>query len=213
MDKETLAQLQQAQEIAEVAKLPAHVAPLQESEILPTAPDALLLKITQCRNLLTGAVDERSRKKSQTSTESQEETDLVRLLRRVQTAAQQKYADAPSSDYYIGHNITLSRASLATYSAGILKKLESDTLPGVTPAFKTQLTAAHTRWVATNGQQAGAHEGAVASRQAALALLEEIQQERRRIQRAADFQFPVGEPEHLAARAAFHLEANRPFRG
>jgi hypothetical protein len=218
MDKEILAQLQQAQEIAEAAKLPAHVAPLQESEILPTAPDALLLKITNCRNLLTGAVDERSRKKSQTATEGSDETDLVRLLRRVQTAAQQKYADAPTSDdwkgdYYIGHNITLSRASLATYSAGILKKLESDTLPGVTPAFKAKLTAAHASWVSTNGQQAGAQEGAVASRQAALALLEEILQERRRIQRAADFQFPVGEPEHLAARAAFRLEPNRPFRG
>ena len=217
LDKEILAQLQLAEEIAQAAKLPAHAPALQESEIAPTAPDALLAKIATCRALLTGAVDQRSHKRSQTAAESTDETELVRLLRRVQSAAQQKYADAPTSDnwkgdYYIGHNLALSRASLATYAEGILQKLETDTLPGVNAAFRTTLSATYTRWVATNGEQAGAHGSAVASRQTALTLLETLQKERRRIQRAADFQFPVGDPEHATARAAFHLEKSRPFR-
>ena len=218
LDKEALAQLQLAQEIAEAAKLPSHAPALEDSEIEPTAAEALLAKIATCRTHLTGALDERSHKKSQSDDEDDDETELVRLLRRVQTAAQQKYADAPTSDdwkgdYYIGHNLSVSRASLATYTQGILKKLETDTLPGVSAAFKAKLTAAHQSWTASNSGQAEAHQGAVTSRQAALKLLEEIQKERRRIQRAADFQFPIGEPEHTAARAAFHLEENRSFRG
>ena len=39
------------------------------------------------------------------------------------------------------------------------------------------------------------------------------QKERRRIQRAAEFQFPASDSNNATARAAFLLPAARPFRG
>ena len=69
------------------------------------------------------------------------------------------------------------------------------------------------RWQQANAAQSEAQAQAGERHQSAKDVLEEIQKERRRIQRAADFQFPVGNPEHTAARAAFHLEENRSFRG
>ncbi|MBB6051051.1 hypothetical protein [Armatimonas rosea] len=115
--------------------------------------------------------------------------------------------------YYIGERITLSRASLATYSAGILQKLETDTLPGISPARVAELTSTFESWKAHNATQAAAQEAASQRRQQGLTQLETIKEGRRRIERAADVVFPVGDTDHFATRATFRLESNKPFRG
>ncbi|MCX6369593.1 MAG: hypothetical protein NTX57_23240 [Armatimonadetes bacterium] len=218
IDQRSLEELQSAEEIAQAAQVPTHATALATGGITPEEVAQLLTKITQNRTRFTDSVDERENKKNTTKEEGTTEASLRRQIRGIQSAARLKYAGAPDADnhlghYYIGERITLNRASLATYTAAILKKLSTDTLPGITPARVAKLQSTYTTWQALNAAQSAALEAAVQHRQEGLDQLEEIKATRRRIQRAADIVFPVGEPEHYAARAAFHLEKNKPFRG
>lgn len=210
--------LQEAEAVAQAVKQPSYTAALAKSEVTVAHADALLARTETCRGHFTGAVDERGRKKSQTSVERAEEKVILRFIRQAQSAAQQKWADAANAEqyranYYLGEQITVNRSNLATYSEGILQRLATDNLPGCDAEFIAAFTASRQRWQQANAAQSEAQALAATRYKAAKDELAEIQKERRRIQRAADFQFPMSNSNNAPARAAFLLPLTRPFRG
>lgn len=213
-----LTALQEAETVAHAVKQAAYAPRLAKSGITTATADSLLALVESCRGDFTGAVELRERKKSLTVAETAQEKALTQLVRQAQSAARQKGADSPDSEqyranYYLGQNVTVNRGNLATYSQGILQRLAVDNLPGCDAAFIAAFSTARTQWQQTNADQSEALAQAGERYQKAKDTLAEVQKERRRIQRAAEFQFPHSDPSNATARAAFLLPTTRPFRG
>ncbi|WP_395088183.1 hypothetical protein [Armatimonas sp.] len=210
--------LQEAETVANAVKQAAYTSRLAKSAITTAAADALLARVETCRADFTAAVELRERKKSLTAVELAEEKVLTRFVRQAQSAARQKGADVPDpehyrANYYLGEQIVVNRSNLAAYSEGILQRLATDDLPGCDADFIAAFSATRGRWQQANAAQSEAQAQAGEKHQTAKDVLEEIQQGRRRIQRAAEFQFPASDSNNATARAAFLLPATRPFRG
>ena len=150
-------------------------------------------------------------------TEKSERGDLIRMMRRVQSAALQKYDPDPAlrpqlAGYYIGTNLARNHANLAQYSASLLQSVQSDPLPGITADAISALRDTRQAWIDTNANQAQASQRSGQHYQEATTLLASLRSVRLGMQHAIDGQFPYDEGESGTARASFHLPVTRPFR-
>ena len=213
-----LKSLQEAESVTHAVQQAAYAPRLAKSGITSEIAQSLIERVETCRGDFTAAVELRERKKSLTGVEQAEGRVLTRFVRQAQSAARQKGADALGAqdyraNYYLGEQISVNRSNLAAYSQGILQRLATDELPGCDAEFIADFAASRQRWQEANAAQSEAQAQASERYQAAKETLEEIQKERRRIQRAAEFQFPASDSKSATARAAFLLPAHRPFRG
>ncbi|WP_394795825.1 hypothetical protein [Armatimonas sp.] len=217
MDEAITQELDLNESIGLAARRSEYVSALSEAGIASGVIVAFLTDNTRCRNFFAQSISDRAEKATQTRTEAQDRKGVMALVRRVQAAALQKYDANPSqrphlADYYIGAGITISRANLAQYSAGIVQRLGTDTLPGITPEVIAALGAARAKWLATNDAQGAAGQAALAHRAEGKALLSSLRGTRLSIQYAMEGRFPHTDPANASARVAFSLPAKRPFR-
>ncbi len=115
--------------------------------------------------------------------------DLVHALQEVQAAARQKYftSDAAKlADYYIGQKLNETRALLEQYKQGIVEKLASDTLPGITTAKVEALDDLWDAIVTADGAQDDAQGSATTGRGTLKEEVEAITAQRMTLQFAAD---------------------------
>ena len=149
---------------------------------------------------------------------------VVGGVREVQAAAKQKYtgrAQAKLKDYYVGESIALNRARLEQVTAGILEKLAPsadsgnapDVLPGFTPAKIAAFAAARTAYVEAGKTQSDAKTDAASGRIDVTAQLAQLTADRRKIQYAAEAEWPAKNPANAPIRREFQLPADRPFNG
>ena len=122
-----------------------------------------LADITAARAKSTEAVTDTTGTRTASVAEDTSERSLIAAMQEVQTAAKQKYARTQPEklqDYYVGRKLLGNRALLEQYSQGIINKLGSDTLPGITPAKIAALGTLRTAYISTNSAQTGSQSDA-----------------------------------------------------
>ena len=194
---------------------PAYKAVLEEREIDDPFVTGLSTDCSTARGFLGQVVDKTSDKTGATQAESDTKRALVKLTREVQAAAKQKHdGDANElRDYYVGQNIDQNRSTLEQAVAAILKKLETNTLPGIKPATVTALSDALKAYKDSDSTQSGKQSAASGTRISLEDLIEKINKGRRKILFAVEGAWPSDNPANAPIRREFDLPPNRPFVG
>ena len=143
-----LAALNEADKICVAAQKPAYAPALAVREITAAEVTQLVADILTCRQTAAAATQSSTGKRVATDAMHTAETNLLTALHEVQAAARQKYArtnPTQMNDYMVGHRLNPNQATFKQSVQAIIKKLGSDTLPGITPAkvanLQTLLTA------------------------------------------------------------------------
>ncbi len=207
--------LDTAAQIAATARKPEYRATLLARGITDDTLDALDTAVSEGRKEQAAAVESDTGQLVSTGAEKQSRKELLTALREVQTAARQKWTrsqPAALKDYYIGENLpNMSRATLVQVTEGILLRLSTQTLPGITPETITALAAKRGAYVEANQTQLGYIAGAKARREATLEHLKTATDLRIEVQFAADAAYPFDNPKSAPARTEFALPLNRRF--
>ena len=204
-----------AEQVAASARKPAYRAALLARGITNETLDALDTAVREGKREQAAAVESDTGQRVSTSDEKLARKELLAGLREVQTAARQKWTRTQPEalkDYYIGENLpNMSRATLVQVTEGILLRLATETLPGITPATVTALATKRDAYVEANRSQLGFIAGAKARRTAALQHLKTATDLRIEVQFAADAAYPFDNPESAPARTEFALSQTRRF--
>jgi hypothetical protein len=207
--------LDTAAQVAAAARKPAYRAALLARGITDETLDALDLAVSEGKKEQAIAVENDTGQRVSTQEEKLARKELLAGLREVQTAARQKWTrsqPAALKDYYIGENLpNMSRATLVQVAEGILLRLSTQTLPGITPETVSALEAKRDAYVEANKNQLGFIAGAKARRAAALEHLKTATDLRIEVQFAADAAYPFDNPRSAAARTEFALPEDRRF--
>ena len=193
-----------------------YAATLSEREIDGPFVTGLAANCQTARDLMGGVVDSGTDTTEATQAETDAQRLLVKAIREVQNAAKQKFADdkpAELKDYYVGANITQSRAQLEQAAAAILKKLAGAALPGITPAKVAALTAAAQAYHDADSTQAGKQTLTSGGRVSVENLVDQINKGRRKILFAVEAAWPSDVAANAPIRREFGLPSNRPYVG
>jgi hypothetical protein len=204
-----------AAQIAMAARKPEYHATLLARGITVETLDELDTAVREGKKEQAIAVENDTGQRVSTQEEKTARKELLAGLREVQTAARQKWTrtqPAALQDYYIGENLpNMSRATLVQVTEGILQRLATQTLPGITQETITALTEKRDTYIEANKNQLGFIAGAKARREAALAHLKTATDLRIEVQFAADAAYPFDDPKSAPARTEFALPQNRRF--
>ncbi len=217
-DQEALTELALIASVAHAAQRPECVAPLA-AEAISAAFVAQLLTDTQAtQGKFAHVVTLHGNKQGASATEKSHHTALLKQLAALNSAALRKFKSAPAHKgdrdaYGIGQKLaTLSRPTLELIVTGILQRIATDNLPGVTPAKITALQSVFTAWKTADQEQTTHTTDASQLLVEAKAELEDLKVRRREIQLAADTIWPFSDPNKNPIRTAFGLPKTRPFR-
>jgi hypothetical protein len=204
-----------AAQVAAAARKPVYRGALLAREITDETLDELDEAIREGRKEQAIAVENDTGQQVSTQQEKAARKELLAGLREVQTAARQKFTrtqPAALKDYYIGENLpNMSRATLVQVTEGILLRLSTQTLPGITPETVAALAAQRDAYVEANQTQLGFITGAKERRAAALEHLKTATDLRIEVQFAADAAYPFDNPRSASARTEFALPEDRRF--
>ncbi|MBI3878146.1 MAG: hypothetical protein HY300_19660 [Verrucomicrobia bacterium] len=209
-------ELTKGEQIGMTAQKSAHAAKLAARNITAAYVTTLLDTAKLARDKSAQAVQSTTSKESATLTETVGGKDLMIAIQEVQTAAKQKYARTDPTkmrDYYIGKKLNESRALLEQYSEGIINKLGSDTLPGITAAKITDLGDLRATWIADNSAQGAKQSDATDARTDLADLVKAVTDARITVMFAADGEYPYTNKANAAQRREFQLPPNGPFNG
>lgn len=204
-----------AAQVAVAARKPAYRATLLARGITDETLDALDTAVSEGKREQAAAVESDTGQRVSTLDEKLARKELLAGLREVQTAARQKWTrtqPAALKDYYIGENLpNMSRATLVQVAEGILLRLTTQTLPGITPETVAALASKRDAYVEANKSQLGFIAGAKARRESALSHLKTATDLRIEVQFAADAAYPFDNPKSAPARIEFALPGERRF--
>lgn len=178
--------------------------------------DLLLTDIGEARKKAADAIQSTTAKEVATKNEENAQRNLLIAMAEVQAAARQKYARTDPTklaDYFIGQKLDESRALLEEYSAGIIEKLATDTLPGITAGKIAALGTLRTAYVNANATQGTEQSDATDERIELAAMLKSITDRRMTIQFAADAEWPYTTAANAGVRKEFKLPPGQPFNG
>jgi hypothetical protein len=114
-------------------------------------------------------------------------------------------------DYFIGKNLNGNRPNLMQTSQSIVKKIGSDTLPGITAAKVTRLKNQRAAWIAAHKAQGQSESDAQTARAELKTMLMSIDDRKVAIQLAADTQWPHSDAANAAIRREFGLSPKAAF--
>ena len=137
---------------------------------------------------------------------------LLGSFRTIQSAARMVFGvskPAHLRDYGVGVPLP-TRASVVQVYEGILKQLQTDTLPGIIPEFITQMTVRYNDWKAVIANQGHSQSGATTQRAHRNATIDDLVKRRREIQSAANGVWPPSPANH-GTRREFALSPTRHF--
>lgn len=209
--------LDKAEKVANAANSAEFAAALTEREIDGAFINTLLADIGAARRQAGGAVAGSAAKEQTTKDEAVLMNDLITTIRELQSAAKQKYDSGDRTqlaNYYIGEKLD-NRSNLVQFATAIFDRLggatPKDTLPGIKPAKIAQLESRLQAYKNIDLHQASAQGGASDARTNLSDQVNSISQRRRRIQFAADGQWPSSNPANAATRRQFELPPDRPL--
>lgn len=216
VNKAFIKALDKAEQIALAAQKTAHAAALLTREIAAEYVATLLADIKLARNEIANAVQSTTTKTGATLTGGTSQENLVHALQEVQAAARQKYARSDATklaDYFIGENLDENIPLLRQYTQGIIEKLGTDTLPGITTAKVEALGTLLGLLNAALSNQGDAQGGATTTRTTVDEQVATITDRRMVLQFAADAQWPYHVKLNAAVRKEFQLPKDGPFTG
>ena len=106
-----------------------------------------------------------------------------------------------------------SRELLTTMAQGILQEAANADLPGITADKLTALNTVFEQWKLADETQGSAQTAGATTRTERNNLIASIEKHRRKIQFAADAEWPYTNPANAPIRKAFQLPTDRPFVG
>ncbi len=209
--------LEKSGKIADAALSPLYNATLVAGGITPAFISEFALDVGRAREFLTGAVAKRGERENATLVESAERRALVRLLQVVQSRALQKFhesaPDRPRAAYGVGTTLqNASDAILIQVSTGVIEALKTDALPGITPAIETEIAQHFAAWQESIESQGEIGGGALTTFAQFKQLNDSLELRRITLCYAADADFPYFDALNHAARGAFQLPLDQPYR-
>ncbi len=213
VNKAILDELLKAEQIARAAQKPAYASPLLVRGILGAEVTALLDSITTARTLAGGAG--KVARLESTAAERARRAELLEKVVEMQTAAKIRFRVTDPVHlqlYHVGKNLGASRANLEQFAPDIIDHAESDALAGIDAAKITAARTALTAYIASNLDQTGATSTAGAQQIALKTRVQQITDDRIRIQLAADTQWPHTNPANAAVRVEFNLSTTNRFK-
>lgn len=168
--------------------------------------------VAECARRFGRSVDATTDKEQATVDERSAKEVLVGGLRQVQAKARRKYRGSVQlKDYFVGDNISISRAHLIEVADAIITKLGTDTIPGFGPASLAILKGKRDAYVRADSTQTDDQSLASGKRVSTDELLKSITQRRIEIQLAADSAYPPNVPANRPIRREFEIPPMRPF--
>ncbi len=218
MNHAHVAALAEAEQLCLKAQKAAYATPLAARQIDAAFVTTLANDVKTTRDKLANAVEGTTSKTTDTVGESNAEQNLMLALQEVQSAAKQKYGRSQHTllaDYHVNTKprIDSSRAMLEQGAQNIIKKLGSDTLPGITAAKVGNLVSLRTAYVNSKGTQTGDQSDATSARKQLADLIHSITDRRIQLQHAADAEWPYTNAANAGIRSEFQLPLSRPFNG
>ena len=183
------------------------------SDLTQAFLDAILEEVTGTRKLLGLAGQHTAEKADATEEGLTLEEQLIRAIQTVQARARQKHGvkSKALAKYHVGDRLGGNRAALEQISQDILTALETDPLPGITPAKIAALQTLRQQYADSELDQTGAGGDASTARKQAKTRLDALVEKRQKIQFAADAIWPWHDPAHVGLRKEFELPATRPY--
>jgi hypothetical protein len=211
-----LAALNEADKICVAAQKPAYAGPLALREITSAEVTQLVADILACRQTAAAASQSTTGRKVATDAMHTAETSLLAALHEVQAAARQKYArtnPTQMEDYMVGHILNPNQATFKESVQAIIKKLGTDTLPGITPTKVTNLQTLLDAYTTLAANPDSQQSDATTERRQRDAQIASITDRRITIQFAADAEWPYTVDTNAGIRSEFYLPASQPFHG
>jgi len=211
-----LSALSEADKICVAAQKPAYAPALAVREITAAEVTQLVADILTCRQTAAAATQSSTGKRVATDAMHTAETNLLTALHEVQAAARQKYArtnPTQMNDYMVGHNLNPNQATFKQSVQAIIKKLGTDTLPGITPAKVTNLQTLLTAYTTLAANPDSQQSDATTERRQRDAQISSITDRRLTIQFAADAEWPYTVDTNAGIRSEFYLPLSQPFHG
>lgn len=205
-------ELKLAEQVCVAALKPEYASHLATCDISADFVNALLAQVRSTRSTTSSAQTATNSKRQATLDLSAARRALSGMFRSIQSAARQKFA-VSNPDHMRDYGVSVrldSRATITQVYEGILKALQSDTLPGVTPDKVALMTTRYNQWNAAIAFQTGAQSAATSGRAARNAGTGSVSEQRRAIQSAANGLWPPV-PENHGVRREFALSPTRNF--
>ncbi len=201
-----LSALNEADKICTAAQKPAYAPALEVREITAAEVTQLVADILTCRQTAAAASQSTTGKVVATGAEHLAETNLMTALHEVQAAARQKYArtnPAQMNDYLVGHRLNPNQATFKQSVQAIIKKLGTDTLPGITPAKAANLQTLLATYSTATANPDSKQSDATTQRRQRNAQIQSITDRRITIQFGADAEWPYTVDTNAGIRSEF----------
>lgn len=200
--------------IIDAARQPDYATTLSDKGMDAAFLTALELDVAHALGHGRTALGSSATSKDVTQQHQEAEQNLVSALQALQAAARLQHLPGHPElleKYHIGKKLTASRAVLETLSQHIIAQANEERPGSTDTEVITRATALHAAYVAPAAAQTAAKGQGKQARGQRDALITSIVARRKKIQYAADSLWPSKRPEHLQARTAFHLPADRPY--
>ena len=214
LNKQQLIELTKAREICVVAQRPEYAPSLEQRGIAAAFVTTLLADITAAEQKAQAAVACTSASRDAARGEEAATQTLVDSLRTIQSAARQKHLpERPEllANYYVGEDIAQSSPLLQAHSQNIITQANQERPPGVDTNVIARVQSERAAVITANATQNAELSKGKQGRAERNALVKSIVARRKKIQYAADAQWPPKRPESTQARNDFKLPANRPY--
>jgi len=209
--------LTKADQIRMAAMKDAYLPKLEAREILDDFLGQLNTDIQNARKEGSDVIGMTTGKETMTRMEDKAKKDLLKALREVQAAANQKYARSTTpekvQDYLVGTRIDDNRADLEQNSQTMIDHLATDGLPGITVEKKANLVTLRQAYIDANSDQSGGESDMSTGHATLEQMIKSITDRRITIQFAADAEWPFSDPMNRGVRKEFLLPADQPFNG
>ena len=208
------AELTKAAEICTVALKVEYASGLARRGITNDFVTTLANDILVAGGKARTAVESGHARKAATRIEKETEQKLVESLRELQAAARQKHLPenpALLGQYYVGQDLAANRPTLEAISQNVINKANEERPPGVDTGLIVRVTNERTAYVKAGASQTDKAGKAKLGRAERESMVKDIIVRRKKIQYAADAQWPARKPQNVQARVDFKLPAKRPY--
>jgi hypothetical protein len=208
------AELSKALDICTAAQRPEYAPGLASRGIDEAFVAALVADILAAGQKGQTAVACDSAAKDATQSGTAAAQALVASLRTIQVAARLEHLpdhSAKLDGYLVGERLDDSRPLLERHSQTLIDKANEERPGGINTDFIERVKTERQAYVNASTAQGNEEAKGQQGRAERDALLASIKARRRKIQYAAEVQWPAGKPESVQARKDFKLPANRPY--
>lgn len=200
--------------IMDVARKPEYAPKLAEKGMDVAHLTTLEQDVARVLGFGHTAVKSGTTGKQATDGEVSAQSTLLGTLREIQSAARlQHLPNHPRmlENYYIGKDITVSRAVLESISQNMINQANEERPGSIDTGFIERAKAERKAYLNPDGTQRSARGQGKTARQQRNVVFLQVVAGRKKIQYAADLLWPHPKSESQPARTEFRLPASRPY--